>query len=127
MKPTWITIGALLGFASVAAGSFGAHLLRARLEATGQALNWETAVRYALAHAVALVMVGLLTRQPGSSNAMLNVAGGCFLFGTLIFSGLLGTLAVTGMRWLGAVVPLGGVLFLAGWIALAIAGLARDR
>ena len=127
MKPTWITLGALLGFASVAAGSFGAHLLRTRLEATGQAANWETAVRYALAHGLALVLVGLLARSPGPSHAMLNVAGGCFFSGTLIFSGLLGTLALTGMRWLGAVVPIGGVLFLAGWIALAIAGLDRGR
>ncbi len=129
MKPSWITAGALLGFAAVAAGSFGAHLLKARLEETGQAANWETSVRYALAHALALVMVGLLTRIPGAAGmrVLLPVAGWCFLLGTLVFSGCLAVLAFSGIRWLGAIVPIGGVLMLAGWAALAAAGMSRGE
>ncbi|MFM7521238.1 MAG: DUF423 domain-containing protein [Planctomycetota bacterium] len=125
MKPSWITAGALVGFAAVAAGSFGAHLLETRLEETGQAANWETAVRYALAHALALVLVGLLGRLPHAPGAPLSAAGWCFLLGTAIFSGCLAVLALSGLRWLGAIVPIGGVLMLAGWLALAIAGLTR--
>ena len=128
MKPSWITAGALLGFAAVAAGSFGAHLLKARLEETGQAANWETAVRYALAHSLALVLVGLLTRLPGMAGTRaLTVAGWCFLLGTLVFGGCLAVLALSGIRWLGAIVPIGGVLMLAGWAALAAAGMSRGE
>jgi uncharacterized membrane protein YgdD (TMEM256/DUF423 family) len=128
MKPSWITAGALVGFAAVAAGSFGAHLLKARLEETEQAANWETAVRYALAHALALVLVGLLGRLPGRApSGAISVAGWCFLVGTSIFSGCLGVLALSGMRWLGAIVPIGGVLMLAGWLSLAVAGMARGE
>jgi len=126
MKPSWITAGALVGFAAVAAGSFGAHLLAARLAATGQAGNWDTAVRYALAHALALVLVGLLARIPGMAGTRaLAGAGWCFLLGTVVFSGCLGVLALSGQRWLGAIVPIGGVLMLAGWAALAVAGMTR--
>jgi uncharacterized membrane protein YgdD (TMEM256/DUF423 family) len=128
MKSSWITAGALVGFAAVAAGSFGAHLLEIRLEETGQAANWETAVRYALAHALALVLVGLLGRLPGRApSGAVSVAGWCFLVGTAIFSGCLGVLALSGLRWLGAIVPIGGVLLVAGWLSLAVAGLPRGE
>lgn len=123
MKPSWITAGALVGFAAVAAGSFGAHLLKARLEETEQAANWETAVRYALAHALALVLVGLLGRLPGRApSGAVSVAGWCFLVGTAIFSGCLFALAVSGVKMLGAIVPIGGVLLIVGWMLLAYAG-----
>ncbi len=115
--------GAVLGFIGVAAGSFGAHGLKDMLEANGQAANWETAVRYCLFHAVVMVAIAGLTAAPGANSAgsLLAVAAGCFLVGVLIFSGFLGVLALTGIRILGAIVPIGGVLLLVGWAALAAA------
>jgi uncharacterized membrane protein YgdD (TMEM256/DUF423 family) len=116
----FLTAGALLGGVAVATGAFGAHGLKAFLEAHGQAANWETAARYALCHALALVAVGgLAAVRP---TAALRTAGWCFLLGTVVFSGCLFALALTGVKVLGAVVPIGGVLLIAGWIALAWAG-----
>ena len=121
---TCLVAGGLLGGTSVAAGAFGAHALAATLEAAGQAANWETACRYAAIHAVALVVAGLAAALPGATRAArtLVAAACCFAAGTLVFSGCLGTLALTGTRWLGAVVPVGGVLLVAGWALLALAG-----
>jgi uncharacterized membrane protein YgdD (TMEM256/DUF423 family) len=124
MNP-WIFFGAVLGGVAVAAGSFGAHGLADLLEANGQAANWETAVRYAMFHALAMLVVGVL--RNGSAGASdfsrrwLGVAGGCFLAGSAIFSGFLAALALSGVRILGAIVPIGGVLLLLGWAALALA------
>jgi uncharacterized membrane protein YgdD (TMEM256/DUF423 family) len=122
----WIFSGALLGGLAVAMGSFGAHGLKETLEANGQAANWETAVRYAVFHALALLAVGIVSGMPQAADARgwLGVAGWSFLSGTAIFSGCLAVLALSGMRWLGAIVPIGGVLFLVGWACLALAGLA---
>lgn len=115
--------GALLGGLAVAAGSFGAHGLKHVLEATGRADNWETAVRYCFYHAAALLVIGLAAALPQTApvRGLLAAAGWSFVAGTLIFSGCLAALAVTGARILGAVVPVGGVLFLVGWILLAVA------
>lgn len=120
----WLVAGAVLGGIGVAAGSFGAHGLKDTLEATGQAANWETSVRYCLVHALALLVVGLTCGLPQTVNVrgLLSVAGGGFLLGTLIFSGFLATLSLTGIRVLGAIVPIGGVLMLVGWTCLALAG-----
>jgi uncharacterized membrane protein YgdD (TMEM256/DUF423 family) len=112
--------GAVLGFLGVAAGSFGAHGLKDLLEANGQAANWETGVRYCLFHAVVLVAMAGLAGNQGSSG-LLVAAAACFVVGVLIFSGFLGVLALTGLRWLGAIVPIGGVLLLIGWALLAAA------
>lgn len=119
----WLMAGALLGFVGVAAGSFGAHGLKTTLEATGQAANWETAVRYCLFHALALAIVGIAAALPQTAGCrgLLSAAGGTFLVGTLIFSGCLAALALSGVKLLGAVVPIGGVLMLVGWICLALA------
>ena len=108
----------LLGGLSVAAGAFGAHGLKAVLEARGQAGNWETAARYALCHALAIGLVGLWSRLRPAAG--LAAAGCCFLAGTTIFSGCLFALAATGWKILGAVVPIGGGLLIAGWAALAV-------
>jgi uncharacterized membrane protein YgdD (TMEM256/DUF423 family) len=122
----WIFCGALLGGVAVTMGSFGAHSLKATLEANGQAANWETAVRYAVFHALAMLIVGIVSGMPQATAARgwLTVAGWSFLTGTAIFSGLLSVLALSGLRWLGAIVPIGGVLLLVGWTCLALAGLA---
>lgn len=122
----WLLSGSVLGFLGVAAGSFGAHGLRALLEANGQSANWETAVRYCLYHALALALVGLVGTLPqaGAARGLLSAAGWAFLVGTLVFSGCLGALALSGVRILGAVVPIGGVLLLVGWACLAAAAWA---
>jgi uncharacterized membrane protein YgdD (TMEM256/DUF423 family) len=112
------TAGALSALVAVAAGAFGAHGLRARLSPEHLAV-FETAARYQMYHALALFVVAwATTRWPGP---LTHWAGGLFVTGTLLFSGSLYALSLTGMRWLGAVTPLGGVAFLAGWVCLALA------
>ncbi len=119
-----IVAGAILAGIAVAAGAFGAHGLRAFLEARQQAGNWETAARYALVHALALVVVGAVAALPqaAATQRTLAAAAICFLAGVAIFSGCLAALAVTGVKVLGAIVPVGGLLLIAGWALLALAG-----
>jgi uncharacterized membrane protein YgdD (TMEM256/DUF423 family) len=120
MERTWVAVGAVSGLIAVAAGAFGAHALKARLTPDLLAV-FETGARYQMYHALALVAAGWAAgRFPGPAPAW---AGGLFLAGTLLFSGSLYLLALTGTRWLGAITPLGGVAFLAGWGALAWAAL----
>jgi len=114
MDRTFVALGALLGGLAVVAGAFGAHGLRDRLAPDLLAV-FETAARYEMYHALALVLVGLIApRVPAAVPA-----GWCFVAGTLIFSGSLYALALTGQRWLGAITPFGGVAFIAGWALLA--------
>ena len=129
MMKLWLIAGAVLGGIAVAAGSFGAHGLKDILATNGQAANWETGVRYALFHAIALLVVGLFAGLPQAepSRPWLTAAGICFLLGTTIFSGFLAALSLSGVRILGAIVPIGGVLLLAGWAALAIAAVRSGR
>ncbi len=117
MERTFFLIGSLLGSISVALGAFGAHALRDRIEASLLA-NYQTGVSYMFYHTLALFIVVLaLTRWPGSSQAVW--AGWLFVIGIVIFSGSLFLMAFTGMRWLGAITPIGGVAFIAGWLLLA--------
>jgi len=116
MEKTFVVLGALSGFVSVAAGAFGAHALKARLGPDLLAV-FETGARYQMYHALALVAAGwAAARFPGSAA---HAAGWLFLAGTVLFSGSLYALALTGVRGLGAVTPVGGVAFLGGWLALA--------
>jgi uncharacterized membrane protein YgdD (TMEM256/DUF423 family) len=111
-------LGAISAFISVAAGAFGAHGLRERLEPPALAI-FETAARYQMYHALALLAVSwAVARWPGPWAVR---AGWLFVLGTVIFSGSLYTLALTDVRWLGAITPLGGLAFLTGWTCLAIA------
>lgn len=114
----WLIAGSLLGATAVAVGAFGAHGLADLLAAAGHADTWETGARYGMYHAVALVAVGLRASSRGSTG-MLTAAGWCFLVGTLIFSGCLAALSLTGIRVLGAIVPIGGTLLIVGWLCLA--------
>ncbi|HEY1089665.1 MAG TPA: DUF423 domain-containing protein [Burkholderiaceae bacterium] len=116
-----IALGALYGFLGVGLGAFGAHALRTRLSADMLAV-WKTAVEYQMFHALALLGVGLLLRQGGGST-LLNGSAACFAGGVLLFSGSLYALALSGVRILGAVTPLGGLLFLIGWALLFVATL----
>jgi uncharacterized membrane protein YgdD (TMEM256/DUF423 family) len=116
---TFWVLGSLFALLGVAAGAFGAHALRARLSANDLAI-FETGVRYQMYHALALLAVALLlSRAPHSGAA---TAGWLFTAGIAIFAGSLYVLVLTGNRWLGAVTPIGGVAFLAGWAVLAWAG-----
>jgi len=115
--------GALSALMAVAAGAFGAHALRARLSPDLLAA-FETGARYQMYHALALLAVAwLAAAKPGANSVVW--AGGLFLLGTVVFSGSLYALALTGQRWLGAITPLGGIAFLAGWGCLAWGALAR--
>ena len=118
MNRTFWMLGCAFGFLAVAAGAFGAHALRSRLGPELLAV-WETAARYQMYHALALLGVAMAAgRWPGGGWA---TAGWLFTAGILVFSGSLYLLAFSGVRWLGAITPIGGVCFLAGWIALALA------
>ena len=114
---TALTLAALLMFVAVAAGAFGAHALRNRL-APDMSAVWQTAVQYHAWHALGLAVVGLLTIHV-PERAGLALAGWLFVTGIVLFSGSLYALALTGTRALGAITPIGGVAFLAGWLVLA--------
>jgi uncharacterized membrane protein YgdD (TMEM256/DUF423 family) len=129
VKPNqWILCGSLLAALSVAAGAFGAHGLEGRLKADSQLDEKEVnhrldihdqAARYQMYHGLALIFVGLCAwreRRPA-----LTLAGWSFLAGTMIFSGCLYAIVLGGPPWLGAIVPIGGVGFIVGWLALAAA------
>jgi uncharacterized membrane protein YgdD (TMEM256/DUF423 family) len=116
----WLRIGAAWGFLAVAMGAFGAHGLKDRLTALDQTANFHTAAQYHMYIALAMVAVGLL-QVMGRSGTALTVAGWSFLIGSVIFSGSLYVLSLTGLRWLGAITPIGGVAILVGWAALAVA------
>jgi uncharacterized membrane protein YgdD (TMEM256/DUF423 family) len=115
----FLSLGALAGLLAVALGAFGAHALRGRLDDYARGV-FETAVQYHFYHALALALVGvLLLSQP--ATALLKSSGWLFLIGIAVFSGSLYLLAITGIKWLGAVTPLGGLAFIAGWGCLAAA------
>lgn len=116
-----IQMGSVLGLLGVGIGAFGAHSLRARLEAAGRMDTFETAVRYQFYHALALILVGVLTQLLANNPAALkslNWSAYSFVAGTLIFSGSLYYLCLSGVNWLGAITPIGGLFFLAGWALL---------
>jgi len=124
---TWLVLGASLGLLGVAAGTFGAHALPEYLRAAGadsdlarRQVWWETGVRYQMYHALALIGVAWVADR--RKSILPSLAGGSMFVGTLIFSGCLYALALTGQTFIGAIVPIGGVLFIAGWILLALAG-----
>jgi len=122
MDRVFLALGALLGAGAVLAGAFGAHALRARL-APDLLSVFETAARYQMFHALALLAVAwAASRWPGWQ---VRAAGACFLAGVLVFSGSLYLLALTGVRALGMITPAGGLLLVAGWLLLALAVLRR--
>jgi uncharacterized membrane protein YgdD (TMEM256/DUF423 family) len=115
----WARAGSFFMLVAVAAGAFGAHGLKDKLAPDLLAV-FETGVRYQVYHALALFAVAWMAqRAPGRG---VDNAGWCFVAGILIFSGSLYLLALTGVRKLGAITPIGGVLFLVGWVSLLLAG-----
>jgi uncharacterized membrane protein YgdD (TMEM256/DUF423 family) len=122
MDRLFCALGAVSAFLAVATGAFGAHALRGRLPPESLAV-FETASRYQMYHALGLLVVSwAATRWPGS---LPHVAGWLFVVGTVLFSGSLYALSLTGIRWLGVITPLGGVALLGGWLCLALAAHIR--
>jgi uncharacterized membrane protein YgdD (TMEM256/DUF423 family) len=113
----FLLLGSLAGAAGVALGAFGAHALKARLAPDLLAV-WQTAVQYHLWHALALVAIGIVAVQLPSSMP-LKWAGWLMVAGIVLFSGSLYVLALSGVRWLGAVTPFGGTAWIAAWVLLA--------
>jgi uncharacterized membrane protein YgdD (TMEM256/DUF423 family) len=122
MDRLFFALGSASALVAVGAGAFGAHALRTRLTPDLLAV-FETGARYQMYHALALLAAAwALTRWPGPWPVR---AGWLFVVGTLLFSGSLYALALSGVRWLGAVTPFGGVAFLAGWLCLLVAAARR--
>ncbi|MBI1904566.1 MAG: DUF423 domain-containing protein [Planctomycetia bacterium] len=144
----WIVLAGLVGAAGVTLGAFGAHGLREHLQAAGldrpehpanaranetnpsrilekRLADYEAATRYWMYHALALLGIGLLLAVRPSRLAA--AAGGAFLAGNVLFSGLLYVIVFGGPRMLGAIVPIGGLLLIAGWLLVAAAGLRVAR
>ena len=120
----FLLLGGVSGFIAVATGAFAAHGLREKLPPELLA-TFETGARYQMYHALALVLVGLLAAR--APSGLLAASGWLFAAGTVLFSGSLYLLAVTGARTLGAITPFGGLCFLAGWALLAASALRRGR
>ncbi|MGL4514441.1 MAG: SlyX family protein [Lacipirellulaceae bacterium] len=135
MRWTFVAAG-LLGASAIALGAFGAHGLPARLEGLGYAgedlarrlANFDTAARYQLFAATALLAIGVAPREASAGRRSLvrSVAAGLVL-GSLVFSGLLYTLVLVGPEWrfLGAIVPIGGLAMIAAWLGIAVAGFGK--
>ena len=118
MERLFVMLGGLSGAVGVGAGAFGAHALRARLEPRMLEV-FETGARYQMYHAIGLLAVAwVASRWPGSLS---TASGWLFVAGTVLFSGSLYAMALTGVRVLGAITPIGGVCFIAGWVCLALA------
>src|SRR5690242_11979995 len=121
MDRAFIVVGALSGFIAVALGAFGAHALRDRLSPE-LLQTFQTGVTYQMYHALALIAVGiLLGRFSVDGSVWLTASGWLFIAGSVLFSGSLYALALSGTTWLGAITPLGGLGFLAAWLLLAFA------
>lgn len=125
MERLFLVLAGIFGFLGVALGAFGAHGLKAKLEAAADGAVrlgwWQTGAQYHLVHALALVVAAYLAARQGGTAA--SVAGFCFAGGIVLFSGSLYTMTLTGVRVLGAVTPFGGLLMLVGWAAVVMAAL----
>jgi uncharacterized membrane protein YgdD (TMEM256/DUF423 family) len=119
MERTFILLGSILSALAVAFGAFGAHGLKA-VVSTEMLANFETGARYHFYHALAMFAVAFVASRFPNAN-LANIAGWLFLIGVALFSGSLYAMTLTGQRWLGAITPIGGVAFIAGWVCLALA------
>ena len=125
MTRIFLAIASILGGLSVALGAFASHALKEKL--TERALEiWKTGTQYQMYHALALILVALLLTRTENPDPLLNTSGIAFIIGIALFSGSLYALSLTGIKWLGAIAPLGGLAFIIGWGCLAISALGFD-
>ncbi|NEO01798.1 MAG: DUF423 domain-containing protein [Moorea sp. SIO3I7] len=125
MTRIFLAIASILGGLSVAAGAFASHALKEKL--TERALEiFQTGARYQMYHALALMLVALLLSRAEVAQTPLTLAGSAFITGIAIFSGSLYALSLTGIKWLGAIAPLGGAALILGWGCLAIAAFSFE-
>lgn len=124
MERIFFALGALSAFIGVAAGAFGAHGLNGRISAEMLSI-FEVGVRYQMYHAFGLIAASWA--QQKWPSAIITAGGWLFLAGTILFSGTLYLLSISGARWLGAITPLGGLAFLAGWGCLMWGALKRNK
>lgn len=116
MTKTFLLISTLSGMIATGLGAFGAHALKTKLEGSGLLQTYQTAVSYQFYHTLALMAVALLMLKVQSQ--WLTLSGYSFIFGILLFSGSLFLMCFTGVRWLGAITPIGGLGFILGWAFL---------
>ena len=119
MTRIFLAIASVLGGISVVLGAFASHGLKGKLSESALAI-WETGTKYQMYHALALFLTALLLHRLPHSLPLI-VAGYAFIAGIIVFSGSLYTLSLSGIRWFGAITPLGGVALIIGWISLAVA------
>ncbi len=119
MAQFFLGIGAILAGLSVAGGAFASHALKTKLAESALAV-FETGARYQMYHALGLLAIALLLLQLETPQPFLTTAGFAFIAGIVLFSGSLYSLSLTGIKWLGAIAPLGGLAFLIGWGCLAV-------
>jgi uncharacterized membrane protein YgdD (TMEM256/DUF423 family) len=120
MAQIFVSVAAVLGGLSVAAGAFASHALRDKISERSLEI-FDTGARYQMYHALALLLVALLISRVASPPSTLIASAWLFIIGIAIFSGSLYALSLTGVKYLGEITPLGGVAFIAGWGALAVA------
>jgi uncharacterized membrane protein YgdD (TMEM256/DUF423 family) len=120
MAQIFLSVAAILGGLSVVAGAFGSHALRETISERSLEI-FDVGVRYQMYHALALLLVAVLISRTPSPPINLMASGWLFIIGIVIFSGSLYALSLTGIKILGAITPFGGIAFILGWIALAIA------
>lgn len=120
MTRIFFALGSIFGGLAVALGAFGAHGL-ANILSPEHLITYETAVRYQMYHSIALLVVALALAHWPAAAKPLQTGGWLFVAGIILFSGSLYLLSVSGIRWLGAVTPLGGVAFVAGWLFMTLA------
>ncbi|MGK7885854.1 MAG: DUF423 domain-containing protein [Crocosphaera sp.] len=120
MIKLFLFIGSILAGLSVAGGAFATHALKNQLSDRSLEI-FETGTKYQMYHALALILVALLLTRLETPSITMISAGYAFIIGILIFSGSLYTLSLTGIKWLGAIAPIGGAAFIIGWLSLAIA------
>ena len=119
MHKLFLQFASISGTIVVALGAFGAHALKDKLISNGNLDTYQTAVAYQFYHTLALLAIGLLAMKYPSSP--IHYSGYAMMLGIIVFSGSLYLLCFTGVRWLGAITPLGGLAFIIGWVLLFIA------
>tara|TARA_Y100000590_G_C15534924_1_gene944645 strand:+ start:364 stop:732 length:369 start_codon:yes stop_codon:yes gene_type:complete len=119
----WIVYGSFFSLLAIVLGAFGAHGLKNILDQYSREI-YEKAIYYHFIHSLAIILIAILNNQYNNINLSYSVY--LFLFGIIIFSGSLYVLAITGIKWLGAITPIGGLLFIFGWVYIIVAFLKHN-